>query len=217
MAITDVPDEILENTNTIISDVADVQTDVTTIEGCAEKIDNAATDGLAGVEDSVAYRIHEVERHLHNFEKWFGAAAVASGETHVADRMAGGISAFALVSGNDAFNATWTQVLGSADLPVGAGMVKADAHRVMVTSTDSTAPFIIQFVTGESADIAAKISAEEFTEIPYVSATNNADSGVSDIISRRIDAGEKVWARCACIGQDAKTINLYVGIHEYEG
>ena len=157
---------------------------------------------------------NEIERHLHSQEKWFGAATTPSGETHIADRMVGGIDPFTLTAGNDTFGA-WLQVLGSSDTPVSTGMTKFDAHRFMVTSTDSTLPFIIQIATGESAGLAAKIAAEEFTEAPYVSATNNNDSGIQDILSIRISAGEKVWARAACIGGNGNTIDFYYGIHEY--
>jgi hypothetical protein len=180
------------------------------------KLDNAATDGLLGTPDSLAYRVHEIERHLHNQEKWFGLAGVPSGETHVADRMAGGIAPFQLVAGVDDFGA-WVQILGSDDTPVIAGNVKIDGHRFMVIDTNSTNPFIVQFVVGESSEIAAKIAAEEFTEAPYISATNNNDSGISDIMSRRADAGSKVWARCACIGSSGSLFDFYFGIHEYEG
>jgi len=34
-------------------------------------------------------------------------------------------------------------------------------------------------------------------------------------MSKQIPVGTKVWARCICVGQDAKTINLYIGVHEY--
>lgn len=179
-------------------------------------IDNAETDGLLGTPDSIAYRIHEVERHLHNMEKWFGAAVTPVGETHVADRMAGGVSPFTVTAGNDDFGA-WVQVLGSDDTPVTTGAVKFDAHRILVTATNSTNPFIIQVVSGESADIAAKLAAEQYSESPYISATNNNDSGIEDIMVRRTDVSEKMWIRAACIGSSGSTISLYFGVHEYEG
>ena len=165
--------------------------------------------------DTMKAEVSETEHHLHNNEKWFGAAASASGETHVADRMGPGIAPFALLTGNDAFG-SWVQILGSSDTPVASGKLKYDTHRILVTSTDSTIPFNVQIVSGESAAIAAKISAEDFTEFPYISATNNADSGISDVIDKRDDAGEKMWMRAICVGQDAKTINLYFGLHEYD-
>ena len=180
------------------------------------KIDDAATLGLAGVDNSLAYRIAEVERHLHNREKWFGVAAAPAGETHAADRMDGVVAPFALLSGASAFG-NWVQILGSTDTPVIAGSANFDGHRFMVTGTDSTLPFVVQIITGESADFAAKLAAEEFTEAPYIAASNNNDSGISDIMTRRVPVGTKVWARCACVGASAKTISLYFGIHEYEG
>ena len=165
--------------------------------------------------NNIETEVIEIEKHLHNYEKWFGAAASPSGETHVADRMDGVISPFALLSGTSDFG-SWVQVLGSSDTPVQTGKTKLDLHRVLVTSTDSTATFIVQIVTGESAGIAAKLAAEDFDEFPYISATNNNDSGISEIIDKRCDVGEKVWMRCACVGQTAKTINIYFGLHEYD-
>jgi hypothetical protein len=38
------------------------------------KLDNASTDGLGGVADSLAYRVEEIEKHFHNRERWLGAA-----------------------------------------------------------------------------------------------------------------------------------------------
>jgi len=158
----------------------------------------------------------EIEKHLHNHEKWFGDAASSSAETHHADRMNGTIASFDLTSGTSAFNSTWTQVLGSTDTPVEAGKTKFDLHRIIVIDTDSTLPFIVQIVTGESGDIAAKISSEDFTEFPYVAASNNIDSGISDVIDVKSDAGTKVWMRCACVGATGKIIKLYFGLHEYD-
>ena len=180
------------------------------------KIDEAATDGLLGVNNSLAYRVHEIERHLHGREKWFGVAASADAELHVADRVGGSIAPFALLSGASNFG-SWVQILGSSDTPVADGSTMFDSHRFMVTTTDSTSPFVVQIVAGESATIAASIIAEEYTEFMYVSGTNNNDSGIGDIMSSRIATGIKAWARCECVGQTAKTLNVYFGIHEYEG
>lgn len=159
--------------------------------------------------------IYEIDRHFHNREKWFGAAATPSGDTHVADRYVGGITAFTLTAGDNTFG-DWVQILGSSDVPVVAGNKYFDAHRAMVTGTNSTAPYIIQIVGGESADIAAAIAAEAFTEAPYISGSNNNDSGITDLMSSRVVVGTKVWARCACIGQNGTTLSFYFGVHEYK-
>jgi len=60
-----------------------------------------------------------------------------------------------------------------------------------------------------------KYMGKEFTEVPFVSATNKNDSGISEMISLRTAVGEKVWARCACIGSNGSTLDFYYGIHEY--
>jgi len=163
---------------------------------------------------TIEQEVYEIDHHIHNMEKWVGLAAVPALETHRADLMNGSIQPFQLIAGNNDFGA-WVQILGSDDTPIIAGMTKADGHRFMVTSTNSTSPYIIQAVPGESADIAAKISAKQFTMFPYVAATNQNDSGISDILSGRIDSGTKAWWRVACVGQNATTLDFYLGIHEY--
>jgi hypothetical protein len=181
-----------------------------------DKIDSAAINGLSGVSNSLGYKIEEIERHIHGQEKWLGLAASPSGETHRADEMDGSIQPFQLVSGNNDFG-PWLQVLGSSDTPIKSGNLFFDAHRYLVTSTNSTSPFIIQAVEGESADLASKIANKDYTAVPYISATNNNDSGIEGIMSSRVPAGSKVWLRCACVGQNGPVINFYYGIHEYEG
>lgn len=164
---------------------------------------------------AIQLEVTEIENHIHNYEKWFGLAAVPAAETHRADRMDGVISTFQLVAGASDFGA-WVQVLGSSDTPVQAGKTKFDLHRMLVVTTNSTNPFIIQLIRGESADFATKLAAEDFDELPYVSATNNGDSGISDILDKRYDSGEKVWMRCANVGGSGTLIDFYIGIHEYD-
>ena len=65
------------------------------------KIDNLAVLGLTGVVNSLAYRVHEIERHLHSSASWFELAAEASGETHVANRIGSGAGPFRIDAGND--------------------------------------------------------------------------------------------------------------------
>lgn len=165
--------------------------------------------------EEILDEVIEIEKHLHNFEKWFGLASSPNGEIHRADRIAGGINPFQLIAGNNTFG-NWVQILGSEDTPVRTGKTKFDFHRLLVTSTNSTNTFVLQIVEGESSEIADKLITENFNEIAYISATNNNDSGISDIIDLRFDSGSKVWMRCCCIGANGVNINFYIGIHEYD-
>ena len=92
-----------------------------------------------------------------------------------------------------------------------------DSHRYLVTSTNSTEPYIMQIAVGESTDLATLVSNELMSETMYVASTNLFDSGVQEIMSSRVATGSKVWARALCIGANAKTISFYFGLHEYEG
>ena len=112
-----------------------------------EKIDQLACNGLLGASSSLAYRIHEIERHLHSNERWFGAAVVPVGTTHVADRLGVGVVSFQIDAGNNDWGA-WIQVLGSNDTPAEAGNVYMDAHRLLVTNTERNATYFVQFSAG---------------------------------------------------------------------
>ena len=180
------------------------------------KIDDLAVDGLLGVNNSLAYKVHEIEKHFHSHGIWFGLAGTPDAELHRADLMDGVILPFDLLSGASDFG-NWTQILGSDDTPVKAGYAKFDLHLFLVTNTDSTTPFIMQIIKGESADFAAKIAAKDYSTVPYVSVSNNNDSGISFIQQTRVNTGQKLWVRVANIGATGKTLSAYFGLHEYVG
>jgi hypothetical protein len=170
---------------------------------------------VIGLLRQIEQKTYQVESHIHGHEKWMGVATAPNAEIHVADRLGPSVAPFALLSGNDAYG-NWLQVMGSADSPIEAGKVELDPHRILVTTTNSTLTFVIQFALGESAGLAALIAAEDMTEVAFISATNNADAGITGVKSKRIASGTKVWARCICPTANAKTINFYIGIHEYD-
>ena len=139
------------------------------------KIDDQATSGLLGTQNSLSYRVHEIERHFHSGARWFEAASVPAGETHVADRIGSGGGAFRIDAGNNTWG-TWTQILGSADTPVKAGRVYFDPHLVVVEDTERSATYFVQFGRGESG--AAALAADTYTEWIY-SATVQKDTGIT--------------------------------------
>jgi len=178
-------------------------------------IDDVATDGLDGIEDSLSYRIAEVDRHVHGWERWFGEAVSASGETHVADRVGTTTTALRIDAGNSTWG-NWVQILGSSDTPAVAGQVKFDLHRVAVTGVERTnAVHIVQIAFGATA--AGALTANTYTEFVFEPTVVQGRVAPIDIISRRQDAGTKVWARCWVVGQDTGTVDFFIGLHEYEG
>ena len=192
------------------------QTDL--IKAETEKIDNAAADGLLGTPESVSYHVEEIDRHLHNFERWMAAAAAPAGETHVADDITTNQTAFQANGGAGAGGSwgAWVQILGSDDTPVRTAQVKYDLHRLLITDHQhNTNCYLIQIGFGASG--AAALSAETYTEITLVTGSGATEVGPLDMISRRQDAGTKAWARVWAVGQNTGTLDFLVGIHEYEG
>lgn len=180
------------------------------------KIDDKPVEGLEGVEDSLAYKVEEIERHVHNWEDWFGQDGTPDAEVSVADDLTTGtLAVFQIDAGNDTWGA-WVQILGSGDTPNRSGNVKFDLHRVLVVDAEanSNAAFI-QISAGATA--AAGVSAGTYTTVGYMTATGAVQEGPIDVMLKRIDAGTKVWARCMAIGQNTMTLDFYFGIHEYEG
>lgn len=184
------------------------------IKAETDKIDSVTTDGLAGTDNSLAYRVNEIERHLHSYESWFETAAVPDGEDHVADRVGEGSGAFQIDAGNDTWGA-WVQVLGANDTPARGTNVKFDLHEMLFESTERSVVYFVQLAFGTSG--AAALAAGEYTESVFVPATNLIDSGPVEIHNPRIAVGTKAWVRCMCPGQDTATMDFFIGLHEYEG
>ncbi len=174
------------------------------------KIDSLATDGLSGVNNSLAYRIGEVERHFHSYEKWCGVAAAPSGETHIADRVATDIASFQIDGGNDTWGA-WVQLLGSNDTTQ-----TYDLHRLMITAVErGAAVHFIQLGFGTSG--AQALTDGTYTEIVYKPAAVTAEAVPLEVQMRRQAAGTKAWARVLVYDQNTGTVNFYFGLHNYEG
>lgn len=186
---------------------------LTGISDETDKIDGVAVDGLAGVSNSLAYKVHEIERHFHSGARWFETAAVPDGEDHVADEIGTGGGAFQMDAGNDTWG-DWLQVLGADDTPTVEGKAYFDPHQFIVEDTERASTYFIQMTRGDSG--AAGLAAGNYTEFVYAASVQK-EAGIIQVQTGRAPAGSKVWARCMCPGQDTGTMDFYFGIHEYEG
>jgi len=184
--------------------------DITTTD--VNKIDNEAVDGLAGVPDSLAYKIHEIENHLHNWERWVGLAAVPSGETHRFD--IDSMIPFQMDAGNDTWG-PWLQIVGSTDFPIISGMTYRDAHRILITDVERDKVITrIQIAGGEDAD--AAVAADNYTEF-MITPQKDAKQTPVDIMTGRAPSATKGWIRCWVAGQNTGTVDFFMGVHEYVG
>lgn len=179
------------------------------------KIDDAETDGLDGTYDSLAYRIAEVERHLHSNERWFGLAGTPNGEVHRADPMGTTVTPFQADAGNNTWG-NWLQILGSSDTPIDAGKAYYDLHRLMIVAVErANSTHLIQLAYGTSG--ADALTAGTYTEFVYKPAGVTADEYPLVVQMRRAAAGTKGWLRLFVPGQNTGTFDFWIGLHEYEG
>jgi hypothetical protein len=176
-------------------------------------IDSAATNGLTGTSNSLAYRVAVLGRYAHSSGRWFGTAATPSGEDHVADRVGSNSGAFRLDAGDNAWGA-WVQILGATDTPADAGKVYFDPHELVITAAERTALYYIQI--GRGASGAAALTAGTYTELA-LDLTDRGGGAIVSVQSGRAPAGSKLWARCMCPGQNTATVDFVIGLHEYEG
>ena len=125
--------------------------------------DGVVTLGLNGVNNSLAYRVHEIERHLHSYERWMELAGTPAAETHRADAAGTGAGVFQIDAGNDALG-SWLQILGSSDTPVIGGTAYYDMHRILITATERNAIYVVQIAfgaTGNGAVTAGTINLQQ--------------------------------------------------------
>jgi hypothetical protein len=182
-----------------------------------EKIDNKAVDGLLGVSNSLAYKVHELERHFHGRERWRGKAASQTATDWAADLL----TPFRAISGANTYGGDANDealVLGTDDTPIISGMVRYDLHRIMMVNASSQTAYKLRIVYG-SGTMADAITAGQFSELVIMSdpAASQVPHDVFEVMMPRGTCGvTKVWVQ-AWNATDNATIDFLVGLHEYEG
>ncbi len=173
------------------------------------KIDNQQVNGLLGVNNSLAYKVHEIEKHLHNAEYWYG-----DGGSNTMTRAAN-LNPWTLTASATP-NTYGTEVqIASADdfLTDMADAVKMDFHEFQVTKSNTNDKnYMIQIWSGTSTFGAATFR----TEFPYRTGSNFSEVSPIPVICPRFSVSDKVWARVKCETASA-TLDLLVGVHGYVG
>lgn len=208
----EVPNSAADKLNQIIAMGGVV--DLSLIEGYTEKIDDAATDGLAGTPGSLAYVLEENEHHVHCPERWLGKLAVQTA-TDWADNT---LAPFRATSGNN----TWgsdagdaAQVLGTDDTPVIAGSAYYDAHRLMVVDASSQTIYKLRVIWG-TGTMADAITAGQYSECVVQVLSAAARRGPIDLKMPRLALDTQLWVQ-AWNATDNATIDFLIGLHEYIG
>uniref|UniRef100_A0A6M3LL40 Uncharacterized protein n=1 Tax=viral metagenome TaxID=1070528 RepID=A0A6M3LL40_9ZZZZ len=182
------------------------------------KLDSLAVDGLLGTSNSLAYKVHEIEKHFHNKERWFGASADQSGADWALEDS---LTTFQAISGDGVYGADANDealVWGTGDGTPVTGDTKFDLHRILFVTLSVDTPYIIRFVWG-TGTMAAAITANQYSTIIVQNiVTGSKENGAPvDVMMPRLTYGtDKVWAQAKCATDDA-TADFLVGIHGYTG
>ena len=184
-----------------------------------EKIDNLPVRGLSGATNSLAYKVHEIEKHFHNKSRWFGISADQSGVNPWATSVstAGMPTVFLATSGNATYGADASdeaQVWGLYDT-MGTD-TKLDIHEIFVTAASQTSIFYLRVVYG-SGTMAAAITAGQYSEFPVIAnaAVGGSISIIIPILMPRITIGtDKIWVQAKNTTDNA-TISFLIGGHSY--
>jgi len=112
----------------VATDVKAVKAETVLIKAETEKIDNAASDGLGGVANSLGYKITEIEKHFHNDEKVFGNVAN--------DMTADTPVKFTVTGGNNAWG-TELMLTDGTVIESGSATKKFDLNRLYITSVEA--------------------------------------------------------------------------------
>jgi len=181
------------------------------------------TEVLADIA-SVYAETAEIERHIHNYERWFGPAAGASGENHIADPLgevggtpAGVVTSFRVTSGASNIWGTALQIWGATDctlLPSGL-QDYFDLHRMRATAAEvDKQNWFLRIIAGTSA--AAGVTADTYSVLPMF--VENTDKTIHpiDLLNDRVAAGTKVWVQLLYVDNTTeKYVDLQFGIHGY--
>ena len=176
------------------------------------KVDQAATRGLLGTSNSLAYRVHEIEKHFHGREFWWGSDG-SPGEDTAIDANVN--APFVAVSGDNAWG-TAIPIMGTNDIPTNAGDVRYDAHRILVTDTDHTTPYRMRFIWGSGTSGDA-ITAGQCSEFMFITSGGPfLSGGPVNLMMPRGTVGEKLWCQIWSVTNSSE-VDFFYGVHGYAG
>jgi hypothetical protein len=180
------------------------------------QIERASTLGLGGVQNSLSYRLGEIDRHIHSMERWYGSTA------GVAPGLQTSLTGFRLTS--DAAANTFgvaVAVFNGVEVMGFASTVFYDLHKLLVLNVQNNAKTYrirLAFSDGVAyANYAAAVAAGCFTDVCVKIDNTALDATPIFVQMRRMVKTTKIWAAVATADAVAQWIDFIVGLHEYEG
>ncbi len=169
-----------------------------------QKIDSLAVNGLSGVDNSLSYKVHEIEKHFHNSPQCYG---------NTAGNLARGVlTPFQVVAGASGVLGTELQIHDGTVIESGSTTKKFDFNLIYITNVQTAdVTYFFEIWAGTSTFAAATKISESYFKF---SATNN-DTWPIYIMSSRVTCNNKIWCRASCSNVATRTIDFLIGVHTY--
>lgn len=182
------------------------RTNIASIE--SRKIDKNSVNGLSGVYNSLAYKVHEIEKHFHGLERWYGSDGDDTAST------ANGLTPFVLTAGVVGVYGTEVQMFGANDVSSSDFVVTPlyfDLHRILaLDASQANDVYMIQIWAGTTTFAESTL----VSETPFYIDSNTSRSAPIDSMMNRISVANKLWGRVRS-SHEAATASIILGLHVY--
>jgi hypothetical protein len=196
----------------LYTDTQNLITLVNTIDEVVDAIEEGQTD-LENVLLTLHATVEEVERHIHNYERWFGSTG------GVAPAVLTSFVPFTVVSSVTAGQfGTPIAVLDGTETPAQTGRLFFDLHRLQIYDVEtSNVAWKVRIAdnSGGHTNYADAVAAGRYTEFMVRLTTGANQAQPIPLIQKRLAAGSKIWIAVAKETADATYFKFFIGIHEY--
>ena len=182
------------------------------------KIDNETVLGLQGTNDSLAYRVHEIEGHLHSAGRFFGYSGTPN-DTAIIDSL----TPWVLTTGTGDYGTAIQLFDGNEDFVLPYTPVKFDPHRLFVVDASDDGLYKIRIANSQwngtshtYASMAEAVAAKKFSESIIDIADDKKPEASVPVQTGRATCGSKVWAQ-VWSSVNGADISIIIGVHAYIG
>jgi hypothetical protein len=183
-----------------------------------QKIDKKAVDGLLGISNSLAYKVHEIEKHLHSSGRFFGYSGTPNATATIMS-----LTPWNLVSGAGTYGTAVQIFKGDENFDLPFTPTHFDPHRLFIEDASADGLYKIRIANsgwnGSShtyANMAAAVAAGKYTESLIAIADNKKPEGSIAVQTGRATVGSMVWAQ-VWSSVNGADIDGIVGVHTYVG
>jgi hypothetical protein len=188
----------------------DIFPSIATLESYSKKIDNIAVDGLSGVSNSLAYKVHEIEKHCHNVEKWYGNSGVLPLNGNL---LIDSFNPFRITAGVGGAQGTEVLIHDGTVIESGSTTKKFDFHKIWTYAASVTNKlYQLKLYAGTTTFAASTQIGDCITVLP----AGTIKTSSVEFMCSRMTCNNKIWVNVSC-ETNGGTIDILVGLHTYSG